>query len=684
MTQNDNSFAPDVLQLAIESANVGLWDYDLISKNVLWSPKMYDIVGIAQGTPLHIDSLYAIMHPDDTDRVLGSINRALEQKNEYCIEYRIIRPDNGETIWGQFTGRAVFNDNNEPVRMLGAGIDITKIKNAEALAEAADRAKSQFLANMSHEIRTPMNGVMGMAELLAATQLTPKQKNFADIIVNSGNSLLTIINDILDFSKIDAGEMTIHPESFDLVDAIEDVAILVSAKAAEKEVELAVRYAPTLPRMLVGDPGRIRQVVSNLLSNAVKFTEKGHVLVSVSGAVEPDSEQSTPQNDIAKLKFCVEDTGVGIPDERINTIFDKFTQVDNSATRAHEGTGLGLSICKSLIELMDGKIGLESTPNEGSTFWFEIDLPVSSENKKEKPIPTDVTGAHILIIDDNEVNRTILEEQTTAWNFISKSASTGEAGLELLRSAPTFGTPFDAVILDYQMPELNGLEVAKRIRENPITGNTPIIMLTSVDEASSSNQLRQLNVAGHLIKPAKASLLLETLIEALQKPMKIDSKPNSSSADLSSIDTGHREIFAPTKQTTQPDGLDILIAEDNDINRIVYQQILDRTDYRYKFAFNGRKAVDLYKDETPKIILMDVSMPVLNGLEATKEIREINLQNNTHTPIIGVTAHAMSGDMEKCIDAGMDDYLPKPISPNRLMEKVEEWLRQTEKNRAAS
>ena len=684
MTQSDSNFAPDVLQLAIESANVGLWDYDLISKQVLWSPRMYDIVGIAQGTSLHIDSLYAIMHPDDTDRVLGSINRALEQKNEYCIEYRIIRPDNGEIIWGQFTGRAVFNDKNEPIRMLGAGIDITKIKNAEALAEAADQAKSQFLANMSHEIRTPMNGVMGMAELLAATQLTPKQKNFADIIVKSGNSLLTIINDILDFSKIDAGEMTIHPESFDLVDAIEDVAILVSAKAAEKEVELAVRYAPTLPRMLVGDPGRIRQVVSNLLSNAVKFTEKGHVLVSVSGAVEPDSEQSTPQNDIAKLKFCVEDTGVGIPDERINTIFDKFTQLDNSATRAHEGTGLGLSICKSLIELMGGKIGLESTPNEGSTFWFEIDLPVSSENKKEKPIPTDVTGAHILIIDDNEVNRTILEEQTTAWNFISKSASTGEAGLELLRSAPTFGTPFDAVILDYQMPELNGLEVAKRIRENPNTGNTPIIMLTSVDEASSSNQLRQLNVAGHLIKPAKASLLLETLIEALQKPMKIDSKPNSSSADLSSIDTGHREIFAPTKQTTQPDGLDILIAEDNDINRIVYQQILDRTDYRYKFAFNGRKAVDLYKDETPKIILMDVSMPVLNGLEATKEIREINLQNNTHTPIIGVTAHAMSGDMEKCIDAGMDDYLPKPISPNRLMEKVEEWLGQTEKNRAAS
>ena len=614
---------------------------------------------------------------DDRDiaRVLANMKDHEESgaKTAFTDQYRVVHKS-GKVIWVSDHTQLILNEDGSPKELVGYISDITELMEerekvsaleiARAAAEQADKTKSQFLANMSHEIRTPMNGVMGMAELLAATELNPKQKNFANIIVKSGEALLTVINDILDFSKIDAGEMELHPEPFDLADSIEDVAILVSAQAAAKQIELAVRFDPRLPRMFVGDGARLRQVISNLMSNAVKFTKAGHVLVDVGGTLtERDGSEC------ARLTVRIEDTGVGIPEDKLTTIFDKFTQVDNSATRTHEGTGLGLSICKSLIELMGGTIGVDSTLDQGSVFWFEVELPVHHAARKVAAPPVDVTGASILIIDDNAVNRSILEEQMTAWGFKSKSAASGVDGITLLRAAPTFGSAFDAVILDYHMPGMNGADVAEAIRADAEVGQTPIVMLTSVDQADIGAQLSAFNIDGHLTKPAKASILLEVIVSALQSRRHQVIEPMEVAAQAKP-----REFLFRTPSNTTGQKIDILIAEDNEVNKIVYAQILDTLDYSYEMVSNGREAVEFFQTRTPRIIIMDVSMPEMNGLEATAAIRTHEAAAGGHVPIIGITAHAMSGDMERCLDGGMDDYLSKPISPSRLTEKLEKWL----------
>ncbi|RWF38853.1 MAG: response regulator, partial [Mesorhizobium sp.] len=321
-------------------------------------------------------------------------------------------------------------------------------------AEAADRAKSEFLANMSHEIRTPMNGVLGMAELLAKTELTTRQKTFTDVIVKSGNALLTIINDILDFSKINAGQMMLDPAPFRLAEAVEDVATLVSARVAEKNIELIVRVDPRLPSFVVGDAGRFRQIVTNLVGNAVKFTEKGHVLVDVGGEVT---------DGVVQLKVRVEDTGIGIPAEKLQNVFEKFAQVDGSSTRRHEGTGLGLAIAARLVDLMGGKIGVESEIGRGSVFWFAVPLPAHSQDSRDEIVPVDVTGARVLVIDDNPVNREILLEQLRSWSFDCAAAESGAVGLAFLDRASQLGAAVDCIILDYQMPGMNGADVAKAI-----------------------------------------------------------------------------------------------------------------------------------------------------------------------------------------------------------------------------
>ena len=461
--------------------------------------------------------------------------------------------------------------------------------------------------------------------------------------------------------------MSLHAEAFNLADAVEDVAILVSATAAERDIELAVRIAPDLPHHFIGDGGRIRQIISNFLSNAVKFTKKGHVVVDVRGSVSGE-----PGSQLANLKIFVADTGVGIPAERQSTIFEKFTQVDNSATRAHEGTGLGLSICQSLIELMGGSIGLESTEGKGSIFWFEVDLPVHQVDEKQTIIPVDVSGSRILIIDDNGVNRRILQEQMLSWGFRPKCVDSGQAGLEQLRTAYAEGHQYDAIVLDFHMPGMNGLETARYIRQEPNVGATPIIMLTSVDQTDILEELSRIGIQGHLVKPAKVSLLLEALVLALQVSQ------GKEEAGRAKVTVPNQEITpAPLKRDPNRQGdLDILIAEDNEVNKLVYTQILNETDFTFEIVSNGVEAIELYKVRKPGVIVMDVSMPELNGLDATKAIREIEAQDGGHIPIIGVTAHAMSGDMEKCFDAGMDDYLAKPISPVRFTDKIETWLLQ--------
>ncbi|WP_192247040.1 response regulator [Mesorhizobium silamurunense] len=545
-------------------------------------------------------------------------------------------------------------------------------------AEAADRAKSEFLANMSHEIRTPMNGVLGMAELLAKTELTPRQKTFTDVIVKSGNALLTIINDILDFSKINAGQLTLDPAPFRLAEAVEDVATLVSARVAEKNLELIVRVDPRLPAFVVGDAGRFRQIVTNLLGNAVKFTEKGHVLIDVGG----DLVDGTVQ-----LKVRVEDTGIGIPAEKLQSVFEKFAQVDGSSTRRHEGTGLGLAISARLVDLMGGKIGVESEIGRGSVFWFAVPLPVHKQEARDEIVPVDVTGARVLVIDDNPVNREILLEQLRSWSFDCAAAESGAVGLAFLDRACQLGASVDCIILDYQMPGMNGADVARAIAADSRLTSIPVVLLTSVDQVDFGRMVIDFGIAAHLTKPARSAVLLGTVISAIQKARMQGAKAHfvrepvvaqPAPPAFTVIRGPAVPVPVAPESTAAPSGpIDILIAEDNDVNQLVFGQILSGLGLSYRIAGNGRTAVEMYRSLRPRLVLMDVSMPELNGYEATRAIRAIEEQNGSHMPIIGVTAHALKGDREKCIEAGMDDYLPKPVSPDRLGAKIGTWLSET-------
>lgn len=567
--------------------------------------------------------------------------------------------------------------------------DITEAKTREIelqetmkIAESAERAKSEFLANMSHEIRTPMNGVMGMAELLASTELDAKQKMFTDVIVKSGASLLTIINDILDFSKIDAGQMELDSAPFNLAEAVEDVATLVSSKVAEKDLELIVRVDPSLPKLMVGDVGRIRQIVTNLLGNAVKFTEKGHVFVNI------EKNGDSISNEAVNLRFSIEDTGIGIPKEKCAQVFQKFSQVDTSATRKHEGTGLGLSISSSLVKLMGGEIGVESEPGKGSTFWFTAELPIHAEQEAKHVVPGDMTGARILVIDDNQVNRSILTEQMTAWKFDGASTSSGAEGLEVMRAVLANGMSLDLVILDYQMPEMSGAEVLEIMRNDEALKDIPVVMLTSVDSSQTNQRLTKLGAEANLTKPTRSSMLLETVLQVIankRADVKTRSINNLTAKPLQETQTENSDTARKTFLDQSSQELDILVAEDNEVNQIVFRQILEETGLNFKIVENGRLALASYKVQKPRLILMDVSMPEMNGKEATVAIRKFERDNNiTRTPIVGVTAHALKGDMESCIDAGMDDYLSKPVSPNKLSLKIEQWLKVNLNREAAS
>ncbi len=558
--------------------------------------------------------------------------------------------------------------------------DITDMKQREAelegllaRAEAADRAKSEFLANMSHEIRTPMNGVLGMAELLAKSQLDTRQRTFTDVIVKSGNALLTIINDILDFSKIDAGQMTLRNTPFDAAEAVEDVASLLSSQALEKNIELIVRVDPSLKQIVSGDAGRFRQIATNLIGNAIKFTETGHVLIELSGERADDSE--------IMLILCVRDTGIGIAQHELDRIFEKFSQADASSTRRHEGTGLGLAITVGLAGLFGGKVDVESIVGQGSTFTVTLPLRVVEERSEQAISPTDMRNVSVLVIDDNAINRQILIEQLTRWGIDSHAAESGEAGLAILEEAARIGFSIDAVVLDYHMPEMDGMQVAAKIRADARLDDTAIIFLTSMDAVNTGNNERDIQFDAHLMKPVRARLLRKTLTDVVRTSRSkraVPHQPDVAAARTHPAPVAQSTPYAPQKPKTlaKHTSLDVLIAEDNDVNQIVFTQILQQTDLRFRIVANGRKAVEAWSEENPSIILMDVSMPVMNGHQATQAIRaeEDRLETGARVPIIGVTAHAQDSDRDLCLAAGMDDYLSKPISPELLQAKIDKWL----------
>ena len=537
--------------------------------------------------------------------------------------------------------------------------EITGLKLAQLNAEKADQAKTEFLANMSHEIRTPMNGIMGMTQLLANCDLGVREQEFIQTIDRSGQALLTIINDILDFSKIEAGHVELDKAVFSLRDSLEDVTALLSTAATDTGVDLLLHINPDTPQTFIGDVGRVRQIVTNLVGNALKFTHEGHVVIDVSA--EKDG-------DLATLTIAVSDTGIGIDSAKLSDIFEKFNQADGSTTRKYEGTGLGLTIAKNLAELMNGDVRAESEIGKGSKFTLQIELEIAANVEPPVVEPVPEISGNILIIDDIAINHEILKQQLSSEICKCVSVSSAKKGLQVLATAQKKQIPIDLIIVDFQMPELTGEDFIKIVKTRDEYKDIPVILYSSVDNDQLRLNLKKYNVDGFLTKPARYAEILRTISLA------ISNSPSHRPANAAVLPPPPQAIEAKTPTPVDGIGLEILIAEDNDVNQMFIKYIMEDMGVSYKLVPNGRIAFDKWKLLSPKIVLMDISMPEWNGYEATQAIRECEAkENRPRTPIIAVTAHALASDKQKCLENDMDDYISKPISIAKLKTLIAKW-----------